>query len=78
MNAPHTPHTPSERVIDLEPVGDLPSIEADRMASLLTAGDLLADAVIAELDLYGPKARQALDTGLRKGLAGLDQRPPTP
>ncbi|MFI8836365.1 hypothetical protein ACIGPN_36115 [Streptomyces afghaniensis] len=76
MTANHTPHTPSERVITLEAVGSRPSMKADRMAPLLTAGDPLADAVIAELDLYGPKARQALDTGLRKGLAGLDDRPP--
>ncbi|MZF86035.1 oxygenase MpaB family protein [Streptomyces sp. SID5643] len=76
MTANHTPHPPSERVIDLEAVGRRPSMEADRRAPLLTAGDPLADAVIAELDLYGAKARQALDSGLRKGLAGLDERPP--
>ncbi|MFF5982075.1 oxygenase MpaB family protein [Streptomyces olindensis] len=76
MTANHTPHTPSDRVIALEAVGRRPSMKADRMAPLLTAGDPLADAVIAELDLYGPKARQALDAGLRKGPAGLDERPP--
>lgn len=75
MTANHTPHTPSERVIALEAVGRRPSTKADRMAPLITAGDPLADAVIAELDLHGPKARQALDAGLRKGLAGLDERP---
>lgn len=76
MTAHHTPHTASEPVVELEAVGRRPSLEADLMAPLLTAGDPLADAVIAELDLYGPKARQALDAGLRKGLAGLDERPP--
>ncbi|MFM9814488.1 oxygenase MpaB family protein [Streptomyces scabiei] len=46
------------------------------MASLLTAGDPLADAVIAELAACGPRARQALDNGLRNGLTRLDERPP--
>ncbi|MFF7260421.1 oxygenase MpaB family protein [Streptomyces sp. NPDC008159] len=63
-------------MIDPEVAGRRLSVKADRMAPLLTAGDPLADAVIAELDLHGPKARQALDAGLRKGLAGLDERPP--
>lgn len=73
---PHTHRTATERVIDLEAAGRRHTMKADRMAPLLTAGDPLADAVIAELDLYGPQARRALDAGLRKGLAGLDERPP--
>lgn len=46
------------------------------MVSLLTAGDPLADAAVAELDLLGPQAWRALDTGLRHGVAGLDGRSP--
>ncbi|SPF06659.1 oxygenase MpaB family protein [Streptomyces sp. MA5143a] len=76
MTAHHTPHTASEHVSTLEAVGHRPSLKAERMASLLTAGDPLADAVIAELDAYGHRARQALNAGLRKGLAGLDEQPP--
>ncbi|WP_051947667.1 oxygenase MpaB family protein [Streptomyces scabiei] len=41
-----------------------------------TGGDALADAVIAELDLLGTPARQALDAGLRNGLASLHAPPP--
>ncbi|MFF7946130.1 oxygenase MpaB family protein [Streptomyces griseorubiginosus] len=76
MTAHHTPHTTSERVGDLEPVGRRPSIKAERIAALLTAGDPLADAVIAELDLHGAPARRALDAGLRKGPAALGEQPP--
>ncbi|MFI1052744.1 oxygenase MpaB family protein [Streptomyces griseoruber] len=47
------------------------------LLTLLTAGDPLADAVIAELDLHGTPARQALDAGLSNGLAGLGTEPPT-
>ncbi|WP_105969092.1 oxygenase MpaB family protein [Streptomyces geranii] len=46
------------------------------LVTLLTAGDPLADAVVAELDLVGPRAQHALDAGLRHGLANLDARPP--
>ncbi|MFJ8108377.1 oxygenase MpaB family protein [Streptomyces sp. NPDC096132] len=46
------------------------------MATRLTAGDPLADAVVAELDLYGTGARRVLDVGLRRGLASLDEPPP--
>ncbi|MFF4630077.1 oxygenase MpaB family protein [Streptomyces griseorubiginosus] len=76
MTANHTPHATRERVIDMETVGRRRTMKADRIAPLLTAGDPLADAVIAEFDLYGPEARRALDAGLRKGLARLDERPP--
>ncbi|MEU1555555.1 oxygenase MpaB family protein [Streptomyces scabiei] len=76
MTAHRTPHTAAERASAPEAVGRRPSVEAERMASLLTAGDPLADAVIAELDACGPRTRHALDAGLRKGLAGLDERPP--
>lgn len=41
-----------------------------------TAGDPLADAVVAELDALGAPAREALDTGLRNGLASLSEPPP--
>ncbi|MFF7047768.1 oxygenase MpaB family protein [Streptomyces griseorubiginosus] len=76
MTAHHTPHTTSERVSDLEAVGRRPSIKAKRIAALLTAGDPLADAVIAELDLHGAPARRALDAGLRRGPAALGEQPP--
>ncbi|MEU6381762.1 oxygenase MpaB family protein [Streptomyces sp. NPDC046909] len=46
------------------------------LLAVATAGDPLADAVVTELDLYGPRARRALGSGLRQGLAGLDERPP--
>ncbi|MDX3520511.1 oxygenase MpaB family protein [Streptomyces scabiei] len=76
MTAHHTPHTASEQASAPEAMGRRPSVEAERMASLLTAGDPLADTVIAELDTYGPRTRQVLDAALRKGLAGLDEQPP--
>ncbi|MFJ8142790.1 oxygenase MpaB family protein [Streptomyces sp. NPDC096013] len=76
MTTNHTPYIASEQVTDLEAVDRRHSMKAHRMAWLLTAGDPLADAAIAELDLYGTRARQALDVGLRKGLAGLGGRPP--
>ncbi|MFD9194953.1 oxygenase MpaB family protein [Streptomyces phaeochromogenes] len=50
--------------------------KAGRSASLLTAGDPLADAVIAELDALGAPARQALVSGLGTGLASLHKPPP--
>ncbi|WP_328437529.1 DUF2236 domain-containing protein [Streptomyces sp. NBC_00444] len=49
---------------------------ADHVVTLLTAGDPLADAVVAELDHYGPRAQRALDAGLRRGLPRLGQQPP--
>ncbi|WP_460062563.1 oxygenase MpaB family protein [Streptomyces sp. YKOK-I1] len=53
-----------------------PGPRREQIARLLTAGDPLADAVTAELDRYGTAARQALETGLRRGLASLPERPP--
>ncbi|WP_264923895.1 oxygenase MpaB family protein [Streptomyces sp. A012304] len=53
-----------------------PDSRTDRLVTLFTAGDPLADAVVAELDHYGPPARRALDAGLRNGLASLDAKPP--
>jgi len=68
MTANHTPHTASERVIDLDPIRRRHGVTADRMIPLLTAGDPLADAVVTELDLYGARARQALGVGLDESL----------
>ncbi|MFF3964112.1 oxygenase MpaB family protein [Streptomyces griseorubiginosus] len=76
MTAHLTPHTTSARVSDLEAAGRRPAVEAERIAALLTAGDPLADAVIAELDLHGTPARRALDAGLGKGPAALGEQPP--
>ncbi|MET7695170.1 oxygenase MpaB family protein [Streptomyces sp. NPDC005483] len=76
MTANRTPRTAPERVIDLDPIRRRHGVTADRMIPLLTAGDPLADAVVAEFDLYGARARQALGVGLRKGLACLDEQPP--
>ncbi|MET9793651.1 oxygenase MpaB family protein [Streptomyces canus] len=76
MDAKHTPRKASERLADLEAARRRHDAKADHVVSLLTAGDPLADAVIAELDLYGPRARRALDAGLRRGLSSLGQQPP--
>ncbi|WEH13135.1 oxygenase MpaB family protein [Streptomyces sp. VNUA24] len=75
MTAHHTPHTASVQASAPPALGRWPSMKAEHMESPLTAGDPLADAVIAELDACGPRTRHALDTGLRKGLAGLDEQP---
>ncbi|WP_405960017.1 DUF2236 domain-containing protein [Streptomyces sp. NBC_00024] len=45
-------------------------------ATGLHAGDPLADAVVAELDLLGAPAQRALDVGLRGGLASLHEPAP--
>ncbi|MPY64625.1 oxygenase MpaB family protein [Streptomyces spongiae] len=77
MTAHHPPRETPERVVGLEATTRRRnSAQADAVVTLLTAGDPLADAVIAELDILGPRARQALDAGLRHGLAGLGERPP--
>lgn len=77
MTAHHTPRsTTPERMVDLEAARRRHGAEADHVVTLLTAGDPLADAVIVELDLHGPQARRALDTGLRNGLASLGAQPP--
>lgn len=65
-----------EPVVDLE-TARRPHGRADRVVPLLTTGDPLADAVIAELDHHGAQARRALDAGLRNGLASLTEPPPT-
>jgi hypothetical protein len=65
-----------EHPVDLA-VARRPHGPEDHVVSLLTAGDPLADAVVAELDLHGAQARRALDMGLRNGLASLDAEPPT-
>ncbi|MDX3665024.1 oxygenase MpaB family protein [Streptomyces europaeiscabiei] len=61
MTAPHAPHA---------------SPTTTERAIGPTAGDALADAVVAELDLLGTPAQQALDAGLRNGLASLYEPPP--
>ncbi|WP_051745108.1 oxygenase MpaB family protein [Streptomyces yerevanensis] len=76
MDAKHTPRKAPERVVDLDAARRRHGAEADHVVTLLTAGDPLADAVIAELDFYGPRARRALDAGLRRGLPSLGQQPP--
>ncbi|MFE7277328.1 oxygenase MpaB family protein [Streptomyces sp. NPDC057623] len=76
MTSPHTPRKTPERVVDLNVAHPEHGTKADHVATLLTAGDPLADAVIAELALRGPQARQALDAGLRHGLASLGPEPP--
>ncbi|MEV5956547.1 oxygenase MpaB family protein [Streptomyces sp. NPDC051987] len=76
MSAKRIPHTAPGPAVGLVPGPTRHRVDVECAAPLLTAGDPLADAVIAELDLHGAKARQALDTGLRKGLAALDERPP--
>ncbi|WP_226967167.1 oxygenase MpaB family protein [Streptomyces phaeolivaceus] len=70
------PRKAPEHVVDLKVTHLEHGAKADHVTSLLTAGDPLADAVIAELTLCGPQARQALDMGVRHGLASLGPEPP--
>ncbi|MGW6904751.1 oxygenase MpaB family protein [Streptomyces sp. NPDC054940] len=77
MTSNQTPSTDSEPAFDLEAARRRHGAKADRVLTLLTAGDPLADGVIAELDLYGVQAQRILDAGLKHGLAGLDEPPPT-
>lgn len=77
MTANQAPRKAPERVIDLAAARQRHTPQAEQLVALLTAGDPLADAVVVELDLYGRQARQALDTGLKGGLASLDDQPPT-
>lgn len=62
--------------------GDEPTIRAryphdtDRLRRMLTTGDPLADAALAELRRLGPAGRRLLSTGLRDGLATLTDPPP--
>lgn len=77
MTANQAPRKAPEQVIDLAAARQRHTAQTDHLVTLLTTGDPVADAVVAELDLYGTHARQALDTGLRQGLASLDEQPPT-
>lgn len=62
--------------------GDEPTIraryphDADRLRRMLTAGDPLADAALAELRPLGGHGRRLLARGLREGLATLTDPPP--
>ena len=76
MAANPTPRNDPERMVDPETARLKQGTKADHVVTLFTAGDPLADAVIVELDLHGPRARRALDAGLRNGLASLGQQPP--
>ncbi|GAA4013053.1 oxygenase MpaB family protein [Streptomyces plumbiresistens] len=77
MTSHHTPSTDSKRAFDLEAARRRHGAKADYMVTMLTAGDPLADAVITELDLHGVQAQRILDAGLKRGLASLDEPPPT-
>ncbi|MET9788995.1 oxygenase MpaB family protein [Streptomyces canus] len=77
MTAHFPPRRPAERVAGTQAARRRHGAEARHLLTLLTAGDPLADAVIAELDLHGTRARKALDSGLENGLASLDDEPPT-
>jgi hypothetical protein len=46
------------------------------VADMLTVGDPLADAVMAELERLGTRGREALDQGLADGLGSLREPPP--
>ncbi|WP_416956526.1 oxygenase MpaB family protein [Streptomyces sp. Agncl-13] len=74
MTENQAPREAPERVIDLEAARQRHTSQTQHLVVLLTAGDLLADAAIAELDLHGTPARQALDMGLKEGLASLGER----
>ncbi|MBO4254094.1 oxygenase MpaB family protein [Streptomyces griseorubiginosus] len=73
MDAKRTHPKASQHAVDLDAACRQRRAKADHVVTLLTAGDPLADAVIAELDLYGPQARNALDAGLRHGLTSVDR-----
>src|SRR5260370_40370711 len=50
--------------------------KTELLARMLRQGDPLADAVEEELQTHGVEARQALEAGLRNGLATLHDVPP--
>ncbi|MEU9168729.1 oxygenase MpaB family protein [Streptomyces sp. NPDC048420] len=77
MTANQAPRKAPERVIDLEAARQRHTSQTEHLVVLLTAGDPLADAAVAELDLHGTPARQALDMGLKEGLASLGEHSPT-
>ncbi|MFC8429462.1 oxygenase MpaB family protein [Streptomyces sp. NPDC057253] len=76
MTAHPPPHKAGECRGALE-AARRPDGRTDRLVTLFTVGDPLADAVVAELDHYGSPARRTLDAGLRNGLASLDAKPLT-
>ncbi|MEV5843498.1 oxygenase MpaB family protein [Streptomyces sp. NPDC051985] len=76
MTAPPTPPADPEHLTGPDATHRGYGAQAKHVVALLTGGDPLADAVIAELDLHGGSARQTLSLGLRKGLASLNVRPP--
>ncbi|MFE7272052.1 oxygenase MpaB family protein [Streptomyces sp. NPDC057623] len=77
MTSNHASPTDTAPSFDLEAARRRHGAKADLVLTMLTAGDPLADAVITELDLYGVQAQRVLDAGLRRGLAGLNEPPPT-
>lgn len=77
MTAHHTPPQPPSVPSIRAAARRRHGAKADHVVTTLTEGDPLADAVIAELNLYGTQAQRILDGGLRRGLASLDEPPPT-
>ncbi|MGW8555140.1 oxygenase MpaB family protein [Streptomyces tubercidicus] len=65
-----------ERLVNYEAAQAEHGERAEEMARMLTVGDPLADAVIAELDTLGKEGRQVLNRGLADGLDSLDSPPP--
>ncbi|WP_330479370.1 DUF2236 domain-containing protein [Streptomyces platensis] len=65
-----------QRLVNYETARSKHGTKAESMARMLTVGDPLADAVIAELDTLGKDARKALKCGLADGLDSLDRAPP--
>lgn len=71
-NVPPAP----ERAVDLVEARTRHGDRVDLMLRALQAGDLLADAVVVELDELGRSARAALQRGLAEGRASVPDAPP--
>ncbi|MFF7475727.1 oxygenase MpaB family protein [Streptomyces sp. NPDC008092] len=67
---------PPQRLVNFDAARAKHGEKADAMARMLDVGDLLADAVITELDALGKDGRLILNRGLTDGLDSLDNPPP--
>lgn len=76
MTAHHQSRDTRQRVVDPQTGSSHDGGRVNDLVTMLTAGDPIADAAVAELDTLGPRARQALDTALLHGLASAGERPP--
>ncbi|MFJ9627356.1 oxygenase MpaB family protein [Streptomyces sp. NPDC101175] len=76
MSAHHQSRAPHRGVADPRSGDRRDGERVSDLVTMLTAGDPIADAVVAELDALGPRARRALDAGLLHGAAGAGERLP--